>query len=354
LTVTGTNSSEFSVGFNGCVNGVAAASNCKIGVIFAPSGLGTRTATLNIADNALDTPQTVSLSGTGAGPVIAFSPASLSFAAEAIGTTSQAQTVTVSNTGNGNLDITSVSLTGTNGHDFAETNTCATAVSPGGTCTVSVTFSPTGGGTRSASLSLLDNAQGSPQTVSLTGLGADFTLAATTPTQTIAAGQTASYALSVNPTGGFNQTVSLACGGNPSASTCAVSPTSVTLNGSTAASITVNVATTARSLFGPRHGPPTRQGPRGWPESWPQAWWVLLAALGSLVIVLRALRRGRRVQFALAATLLLLLAAAACGGGSPSTPVGTPAGTYNITVTGTVGSGGSAVSHQITLTLTVN
>jgi hypothetical protein len=79
--------------------------------------------------------------------------------------------VTLNNTGNASLSLTSVAITGTNAGDFAQTNDCGNSVAAGGDCTISVTFTPTASGTRTASVTITDNASGSPQTVTLTGTG---------------------------------------------------------------------------------------------------------------------------------------------------------------------------------------
>lgn len=105
-------------------------------------------------------------------PIVSLSPSSLTFASQAVNTTSAAQTVTLSNPGNGALSITSIAASG----DFPETNNCGTGL-PGSTgtalaaCSISVTFKPTAVGTRTGSVSITDNASGSPQTVSLSGTG---------------------------------------------------------------------------------------------------------------------------------------------------------------------------------------
>lgn len=103
---------------------------------------------------------TVSLSGN-----------SLKFPTQLVGTTSAAQTVTLTNTGAISLTVSNVTITGTNSTDFGETNTCNSGVPPGGSCTIRVTFNPTAKGTRTGALTITDNAAGSPQTVSLTGTG---------------------------------------------------------------------------------------------------------------------------------------------------------------------------------------
>jgi hypothetical protein len=96
--------------------------------------------------------------------------AGLNFGNENDGTTSTPQTITVTNTGNENLTVTNISITGPNSGDFSETNTC-TSVVPQSTCAITVTFTPTITGNETASVSITDNAPASPQAVSLTGFG---------------------------------------------------------------------------------------------------------------------------------------------------------------------------------------
>jgi len=88
-----------------------------------------------------------------------------------VGTTSGARTVTLTNTGSVILSITSLAVTGTNASNFAQTNTCGSSVAAGANCTINVTFTPAASGSRTAAVTLTDNAPGSPQTVSLTGTG---------------------------------------------------------------------------------------------------------------------------------------------------------------------------------------
>src|SRR2546429_3031385 len=105
---------------------------------------------------------------SGPAPVASLSPTSLTFASQSVGTTSAAQTVTLSNTGTATLTISSIVASG----DFAETDNCGGSLASGGNCSISVTFTPTASGTRTGSSSVTDNASGSPQTVGLTGTGA--------------------------------------------------------------------------------------------------------------------------------------------------------------------------------------
>jgi hypothetical protein len=109
---------------------------------------------------------------TGA-PAVSFSPTSLTFGAQAIGTTSPPQSITVTNTGNASLFINSAATRGANPLDFTQVSDGCSGLTlaAGASCTVSITFSPTASGARSATFILTDNAANSPQTVPITGTG---------------------------------------------------------------------------------------------------------------------------------------------------------------------------------------
>ncbi len=98
-------------------------------------------------------------------PRASLSPTSLTFGSQSVGTISAAQTVTLSSNGTAPLHITGISASG----DFAETDNCGKGVAAGSICTFNVTFTPAASGTRTGTLTINDNAGGSPQTVSLTG-----------------------------------------------------------------------------------------------------------------------------------------------------------------------------------------
>ena len=95
------------------------------------------------------------------------SPTSLSFANQAVGTTSAAKNVTLSNSSSVALAISSITISG----PFAQTNTCGTSLKARSKCTISVTFSPTTTGKATGSLTVADNASNSPQTAALSGTG---------------------------------------------------------------------------------------------------------------------------------------------------------------------------------------
>jgi len=106
-------------------------------------------------------------------PAVTFTPTSLTFAAQAIGTTSAPQSITIANTGNASLFINSAATRGANPLDFTQVSDGCSGLTlaPGTSCSVSITFSPTASGTRSATFILTDNAANSPQTVPITGTG---------------------------------------------------------------------------------------------------------------------------------------------------------------------------------------
>ena len=120
--------------------------------------------------------QSNSVNLTVTGAAAGLSPSSLTFTSQAVGGTSAARAITLNNTGNAALSLTSIALTGANPGDFAQTNTCGTSVAAGASCSISVTFDPTASGNRSASVSFTDNAGGSPQSLSLGGTGTSATV----------------------------------------------------------------------------------------------------------------------------------------------------------------------------------
>ena len=116
-----------------------------------------------------------SSSGGGGGgitaPAVSLSPTSLSFGNQTVNTTSGGQSVTLTNSGNATLSISSITLTGTDAAAYAKTTTCASSLAANANCTISVTFTPTAVASTSATLSIATNAAGSPATVALTGTG---------------------------------------------------------------------------------------------------------------------------------------------------------------------------------------
>jgi hypothetical protein len=116
----------------------------------------------------------VSAESTASVPVVSLSPRSLNFGNQQVNTTSAVQTVTLTNTGNANLTIHSIGLSGTNSGDFRQQNTCpssSSTLAAGDHCFIDVTFKPTAEGSRSASLTITDNTSSGLQSVALSGSG---------------------------------------------------------------------------------------------------------------------------------------------------------------------------------------
>jgi len=119
-----------------------------------------------------NTDATITVTPPGGGtPVVTLSPNKLTFASQNVGTTSGAQSVTLTNTGTGSLTMKGIAIGGANPGDFAQTNTCGASLAAAAHCSISMMFKPTAAGSRSAAVNITDNAAGSPQSITLTGTG---------------------------------------------------------------------------------------------------------------------------------------------------------------------------------------
>jgi hypothetical protein len=317
---------------NTCGAGIAAGATCVISVTFTPTTAGPRVGTLSVASNAASSPDVVALAGMGlpSGPAASLSVTTMTFSARPLGSTSPSQPMTLSNTGNATLTITSIAASG----DFAQTNNCGASVNAGASCIINVTFTPTGTGARAGAVIITDNGPGSPRSVALVGTGTDFSFTISAGSATVNAGQAATFTLSLIPSGGFAESVQITCGGAPFAALCSVAPASFVLNATT--TVTVTVTTTAPALLPPL---PTAPGPRAphVPPVWPFA--LLLLAMGIAAL----LQPRRRASWAAAGVLLIVVFGTACAGGAGAPPItqaaGTPQGGYTLTVTATSASG---------------
>src|SRR6201998_2380356 len=178
LTLTGTNPSDFAIYSKTCGTSLATSASCTANIVFEPAATGELYATLNFNDSASSSPQTVALSGDGtaaAGTVTA-SPSSLTFSSTTVGSSSAAQTATLSNGLSSSITISSAAISGTNDSDYSiASKTCAARLASSASCTASIVFKPTAAGARTALLSFTDSATNSPQSVSLTGTGSTAT-----------------------------------------------------------------------------------------------------------------------------------------------------------------------------------
>jgi hypothetical protein len=151
-----------------------AATPCQVSVVFAPpanASPGVMNGFLTIKDPYINTSTNVYLRGTAFNQTTtSVSPGSLTFPLRSASTTSIPQTITVTNTGATNaLIVSSVTATGPNPGDYILTNNCTTNVTPGNSCTINVSFSPTATGTRTANVQIVSNSTTTPDTVTLSG-----------------------------------------------------------------------------------------------------------------------------------------------------------------------------------------
>jgi len=188
LALSGTGASSFSIVTNACTAALSIGSTCTVTLGFKPAATGALTASLSFTDNAAASPQAVTLTGTGTGPVVTFSATSIKFAATYVGKSSANQVVTVKNAGTAALTLSSVTLAGSGASSFdVVSKTCGASLAVNATCTVTVGFKPTANGALAASLDFTDNANGSPQAVALSGTGAGPVISFSTTSLTFAA-----------------------------------------------------------------------------------------------------------------------------------------------------------------------
>jgi hypothetical protein len=159
---------------------------------------------------------------------------------------------------------------------------------------------------------------------------------------TVTAGSSAVYNLAAAGINGFSGSVSFACSGLPSKTTCSVSPSPLSVSGSAAVPFTVTIKTTAQTKVAGvttdrSHFPSGRSAP---------------AALLALSALIPMMCMPRRQRLSVAFLMLCVVGIAGCGGSkktTSSTTPGTPAGTYSIVLSAMSGS----ISHNTNLTLTV-
>lgn len=158
---------------NNCPVSLTPGMTCTVTVTFSPGSAGLETGTLTMTDGTRSSPQAIALAGTGVnGPFLSPSPVRLNFDAIGVGNISSPQTTTLINSGNAALTLTGITIAGANSADYSQTNNCGSSLAVGASCSVAVKFAPSAGGSRLASLSISDNATGSPQEISLVGIGA--------------------------------------------------------------------------------------------------------------------------------------------------------------------------------------
>jgi hypothetical protein len=178
VTLTNTGSSTASVSIsnsgdfaqtNTCNGSLGAGSSCTVSVKFTPTNVGTITGAVTVTDTASNSPQVVSLSGSGVVP-LTLSPSSLAFGNVAVGTTSPAKTVSITNNEKATLNFT-FAASGNYAAAGSGTAPCETSLAAGASCTLSVTFTPTANGSINGAVTVADNTIVRQQEVTLSGTG---------------------------------------------------------------------------------------------------------------------------------------------------------------------------------------
>jgi hypothetical protein len=346
ISTIGTDAASFAANST-CGNALAPGSSCAISVVFTPTAAGSRQADLLITDSAPDSPQTVTLSGTGAIPAFTLSNQSISFGSVSIGSVAQ-QTLTLQNFGSVALANVVAAVAGQSSADFTVNSGCGATVAVNATCGVNISFKPTGSGDESAVLTV-SSAGAASQSVSLAGTAVvpDFFLSPSTgaSTATVSAGQSANFNFNIGTVGAFTGVVTMSCTNLPMYATCTLTPASFTVGSTpTPVSLSLNTQQTVTASLRRRPKAP------GWPDYLPE-----VAVLFALPVISR--RTRQRLSRAKSVLWLVAIFAGAlwlngCGG-SPNPPAQilqkTPAGNYTIRVVATSG----ALSHNDQITLVV-
>ena len=338
-SITSNDNTLFTISGNTCPVGsasLAAGGSCQVSVTFHPTVEGTVTGSLTIASNAPGSPHTVSLAGTGKPPC----PLASAQATQQVlrGTDRTTFTVEPDVTCQGTDEIALACVN-------AEPASCAfnpgTIQNPEKSLLTVANLRAVGGSGKQFQVTGT-SADAIQRTLYLQVLFSDFSFTAYPTQATVAAGDAASYALSVVPVNGLDGRVSLTCAGAPAGGSCTVIPSSVTVANNAPVQVQVKVQTSSRAGIVPMIGPgiwniPTGSGPAPGPRT------LLLGALAGLLFG-GGLLMKRRVpvlwpRLAMGAAMLLAVTMwGSCGGGGTTAPVGSSgstAGTYSIVVTGT-------------------
>ena len=154
---------------NNCPAVLAPGASCAISVIFEPTNLGERDGYIVVADDSVDSPQRIPVTGIATMALVQLTPARLSFS-QNVGATAAQQTATLTNRGDGPLTIARIVATG----DFSASSHCPPVLLPGQSCSIGVSFTPQAGGARNGNLLVTNDANalaGSQESIRLTGVG---------------------------------------------------------------------------------------------------------------------------------------------------------------------------------------
>lgn len=177
LTIGFSANGDYAVAGSGttpCTSGgsLAGKAKCTMSLTFSPKQNGSINGALTVTYNSTFSPRVVALSGIGSGgpsSPLTFSPTSLFFSAQLIGTTSASKTVIVTNASGSAVNISGISASGNYTAVGAGTTPCGGSLAAGAKCTIAVTFSPTINGTITGSVAIANSSAVNPQIYNLSG-----------------------------------------------------------------------------------------------------------------------------------------------------------------------------------------
>jgi len=339
LQISGVSSdnSEFApIGLSDCVgHPIPVSFGCDLTIQFAPTQVGPRTAHIQLTDNTKNNSDTLVVTGTGISSFLTFLPSKLDFGTQLV-TASAGKTVTVTNTQTSALNLVHI---GTSASQFSETDNCGTTIAASASCQVNITFGAATAAQWGANLGVTDAVQGA-HLVQLTGTTLDFSIQPKDNAITVKRGQSSNSSVMVTTIGGsdLGQSVALSCSGLPASASCTFASQQANPGaGSVGIPLTITAAGQSSNLRPPAF--------------WSSYLWALVMPLGLLL-----LRKNTRGVLLVIVTSILVQASCGGGGSAGVTPApvgstvnGTPAGTYTIQVTGTIGS----LQHSAPITLTI-
>ncbi len=217
------------------------------------------------------------------------------------------------------------------------------ALQSGSTSTVAMVVTPStaGGGSILATVTNSNNTNPS-NTATASFTATDFSVSILPSSQTVVAGNTATYSVFVSPSLSFGANVSLSCSSLPAGASCGFTPSSLTFNGPGQQSSTLNVTTTVRPIS-------TITSAR-WSSPF-YAMWLMVPGLALFGLGSGKRRRNRLLGFFLLWTVfsLIVLLPACTQAKEQPTITGTPAGSYPLQVTATSGSFTKSAGFSLTV-----
>jgi hypothetical protein len=168
ISFTGDDPQDFTQN-NDCGTSIQVGGQCHIKIVFQPQAGGNRSASLSVGYQGFGSPQGIPVAGFGTLAIVTLTPASLTFSLQLDGTTSHPQTATLTNRGTASVNISNIGTSA----QFTQTNNCPSSLAVGAHCLIQVAFAPKQKGHISGTLSVTDDAQGSPQTVVLSGVATE-------------------------------------------------------------------------------------------------------------------------------------------------------------------------------------